>query len=143
MPDILHDFIVGAKPDAVFAAISTPAGLDEWWSKKSSGEAKPGAVYELDFGPGYLWKARVVAVEANRKFALEMFDAHEDWMNTRVSFELKPGANDTTVVFSHTGWPSNNEHYRTSCYCWAAYLRIMRRYVEHGEQVPYEKRLDV
>jgi len=29
-----------------------------------------------------------------------------------------------------------------SCYCWAMYLRIMRRYLEHGESVPYERRLD-
>ncbi|MCH8956850.1 SRPBCC domain-containing protein, partial [candidate division KSB1 bacterium] len=36
-----------------------------------------------------------------------------------------------------------NEHYRVSCYCWAMYLRLLKRYVEHGETVPYEDRLDV
>jgi hypothetical protein len=30
-----------------------------------------------------------------------------------------------------------------SCDCWAMYLLILRRYVEHGEQVAYEERLDV
>jgi hypothetical protein len=34
-------------------------------------------------------------------------------------------------------------HYRTSSFCWAMYLRLLKRYVEHGEVVPYEKRLDV
>jgi uncharacterized protein YndB with AHSA1/START domain len=34
-------------------------------------------------------------------------------------------------------------HYRVSCYCWAMYLRILKRYLEHGETVPYAKRLDV
>jgi uncharacterized protein YndB with AHSA1/START domain len=29
-----------------------------------------------------------------------------------------------------------------SCYCWAMYLRVLRRYLEHGERVPYEGRLD-
>jgi hypothetical protein len=28
-------------------------------------------------------------------------------------------------------------------YAWAMYLRLARRYLEHGEFVPYEKRLEV
>jgi hypothetical protein len=42
-----------------------------------------------------------------------------------------------------TGWPVDNEHWRISCYCWAMYLRLLRRYLEHGEIVPYERRLEV
>lgn len=47
------------------------------------------------------------------------------------------------VRFYHTGWPTENAHWRISCYCWAMYLRVMRRYLEHGDIVPYENRLDV
>ena len=43
----------------------------------------------------------------------------------------------------HLGWPEANAHYRTSCHCWALYLRVLRRYLENGESVPYEVRLDV
>jgi len=50
--------------------------------------------------------------------------------------------NVTEVHFYHKGWPQNNEHYRISCYCWAMYLRILKRYLEYGEQVPYENRLN-
>jgi Activator of Hsp90 ATPase homolog 1-like protein len=32
---------------------------------------------------------------------------------------------------------------KISSYCWAMYLRILKRYVEFGEEVPYEKRLQV
>ncbi len=49
----------------------------------------------------------------------------------------------TQVRFSHSGWADANDHYHTSCFCWAMYLRILKRYVEHGELVPYEKRLEV
>jgi hypothetical protein len=28
-------------------------------------------------------------------------------------------------------------------FCWAIYLRIMRRHLEHGDIVPYENRRDV
>ena len=59
-----------------------------------------------------------------------------------VSFQAE-GTDSTRVRFYHTGWPTENEHWRVSCYCWPMYLRIMRRNLEHGETVLYENRLDV
>jgi hypothetical protein len=61
---------------------------------------------------------------------------------TRVSFDLQPTENDGTQVrFAHRGWPSESDHYRTSSFCWAMYLRLLGRAVEFGEVVPYDDRL--
>src|SRR5262249_36493864 len=76
------------------------------------------------------------------EFELQMMVADDDWRETRVGFRLEEKDGMTWVRFSHTGWPSQNEHYRVSCHCWAMYLRILRRYLEHGEVVSYEERLD-
>ncbi len=38
--------------------------------------------------------------------------------------------------FAHRGWPEANDHYRTSSFFWAMYLRFMKRHLETGEQVP-------
>jgi uncharacterized protein YndB with AHSA1/START domain len=143
MPDIFHDFTIAGKRGAVFKAITTPPGLDEWWTKTSSGEARSGAIYELGFGPGFDWRGRVTTIVPNETFELQMIQAERDWTDTRVRFDLAAGSGVTQVHFRHVGWPSANDHYRISCYCWAMYLRILRRYVEHSERVPYEKRLDV
>jgi uncharacterized protein YndB with AHSA1/START domain len=143
MADIFHDFLVKAPATKVFDAISTPNGLDQWWTKRSAGEPKEGAEYELWFGPQYDWRAKVTKCVKDSTFELQMARADVDWMGTRVGFHLQDKNANTSVYFYHIGWPSQNEHWRISCYCWAMYLRIMRRYVEHGEFVPYEKRLDV
>jgi hypothetical protein len=74
-------------------------------------------------------------------FEIEIVRAGEDWTGTRVGSQLAEGA--TRVRFHHVGWPKLNEHYHVSCSCWAMYLRVLKRYLEHGERVPYEKRLDV
>ena len=142
MPDIFHDFTIAAKRGAVFEAITTPRGLDEWWTKTSFGEPRSGAIYELGFGPGFDWRARVTNIAPNETFEIQMIEADEDWTDTRVRFDLAAGSGVTPVRFRHVGWPSNNDHYRVSCDCWAGYLRILRRYLEHGEHVPYEKRLE-
>ena len=72
-----------------------------------------------------------------------MIEADSDWRGTRVGFELDEDRGRTVVRFHHTGWPASNEHYRISCHCWAMYLRVLRRALEHGEFVQYDQRLDV
>ena len=102
-----------------------------------------GAEYELWFGPEYDWRAKVTRCVADAAFELQMTRADADWLGTRVGFRLATKDASTWVQFYHTGWPKLNEHYRISCHCWAVYLRILRRYLERGEIVPYEDRLDV
>ncbi|HUF05534.1 MAG TPA: SRPBCC domain-containing protein [Aridibacter sp.] len=182
MPDIFHQFPVFAPANEVFDAVSTPQGLDAWWTLTSKGEPAEGNVYELFFGKGYDWRARVTACVPNEVFELEIYDSMPDWDGTRVRFELTerasvddvsdfpeagtseddnnttagsassagsaapeesaPSAAETMVRFSHTGWPEDNDHYRTSSFCWAMYLRLMKKWVDEGTVVEYGKRLD-
>jgi uncharacterized protein YndB with AHSA1/START domain len=143
MPDILQDFPIRATPARVFDAVSAPSGLDVWWAKRSSGRPQLGAEYELDFGPDYLWRATVTQCDAPNRFELRMMQADADWSGTLVGFELSPIERGTWVRFAHRGWPVANEHYRVSTHCWAMYLRLLRRHLEEGEFVEYERRLDV
>lgn len=141
--DITHDFPIAVVPELVFAGVSTPAGLDTWWTKRSSGVAALGGEYELGFGPQYDWRARVTQCLPNEMFELELTRADEDWLGTRVGFQLSSMKSGTLVRFHHRAWPAANEHFRISCYCWAMYLRILKRNLEYGEVVPYEQRLEV
>ena len=100
MADILHDFPIFAPARRVFEAVSSPAGLDEWWTLRSTGRPATGERYRLDFGPGYEWAAVVRRCEPDAVFELELVEAMPDWVGTRVAFE-------------------------------------------HGERIPYERRLDV
>jgi hypothetical protein len=104
----------------------------------------PNIIHELVVkAPDFDWHGRVTRYEPDSAFELAITKADADWMGTRVRCELMEGAAQTRVRFYHTGWPTENAHWRISCYCWAMYLRIMRRYLEHGDVVPYENRLDV
>ena len=143
MPDIEQEFVIHAPPDRVYTAIATPQGMDCWWTMTAGGEPVENAVYALGFGPRFDWRGRVTRAVPGSAFELVITVADSDWTGTRVTFELAPTGRDATRVrFSHTGWPVANQHWRISCYCWALYLRLLRRYVETGEVVPYPKRLD-
>lgn len=142
MPDILHDLAVRAPIEQVFDAVSRPEGLDHWWTLAASGSPDLGAELVLGFGPGYDWRARVARCEPPTSFELEITRADADWTGTRVGFELEAGE-ATTLRFHHRGWREANPHFRASSFCWALYLRHLKRYLENDERVPYSRRYDV
>jgi len=142
MPDIRHGFPISAPPARVFQAMADPAGLDAWWTLRSSGEPVAGHRYTLGFGPGYDWEAVVRSVTPGVELEWEITKADADWTGTRVGFRLDASGGETRVEFHHTGWPEANRHFRGSSFCWAMYLRLLKRYVEGGERIPYAKRLD-
>jgi uncharacterized protein YndB with AHSA1/START domain len=143
VPDILHQFPIAAPASRVYEAVTTPSGLDRWWTARSSGTPRTGTTYQLWFGPEYDWRARVTECLPDRAFELELTTAMPDWVGTRVRFLLEASENGTMLNFAHTGWVEASEHFRISSFCWAMYLRILKRNLEHGETVPYDQRLSV
>lgn len=143
MADILHHFPINGSARNVFDAITTPQGLDSWWTNECEATPGAGAQYKLDFGSGYEWSATVSLWSPVSKFELKLTEADTDWLGTRVGFQLSETGGVTAVRFHHLDWAQAKEHYQTSCFCWAMYLRLLKRYVEFGEVVPYEHRLNV
>ena len=143
MSDILHDFPIRASLREVFDAVSLPHQLDQWWTQRCRGTPGPGADYELWFGPEYDWRAIIETFDPPAALEYRMTRADPEWLGTRIGFHLQQSGETTQIRFRHTGWSQESEHFRISTFCWAMYLRILRRYLEHGEQVPYELRLDV
>ena len=143
MADIYHDFPIAAPAARVFEAIATPEGLDAWWTERASGRPELNAEYELYFGEGYDWRARVSRCRAPFEFELTLTRADAEWAGSRVGFTLSEANGRTQVRFHHLGWPDASEHYRISSFCWAMYLRILRRNIEYGETVAYTDRLSV
>ena len=141
MPDIQHDFPIAAPTPAVFETLCSPGGLAAWWTETTEGRPGPGERYRLGFGAGYDWAGVIRRFEPDRLVEWEITEADDDWRGTRVGFRLAPRGDATDVEFWHTGWPDRNAHYRRSSFCWAMYLRLLRRHIEEGEVVPYAERL--
>ena len=85
---------------------------------------------------------KVIGYVPDAALEWELTVADEDWKGTRVGFLLSDSELGTQVEFYHRGWAESNDHYRISTFCWAMYLRLLRKYVETGKIVPYAERLD-
>jgi uncharacterized protein YndB with AHSA1/START domain len=137
MPNIYHDLPVNASKESVFHLISTANGLSKWWSIGGTGEPGVGNIYDFDFGPGYQWKAVVEEYERDILFVLKMSDSDSDWNGTLLRFRLEASGDGTLLRFEHLNWPLDNDHYRSSSYCWAMYLRCLKIYAETGISIDY------
>ncbi len=140
MADIYHSLFIKAPINEVFYAISTPDGLDLWWSDQSTGTPGKGELYSLNFTENYQWEARVEEWENDALVTYRMTEADEDWLDTKVTFKINHSGNKIRLDFEHCGWKKANDHFRISSYCWANYLRILKRNLELGEFVPYDER---
>lgn len=77
--------------------------------KEASGIPEEGNLYELHFGSGYTWQARVCRCVPEQAFELEIITSDPDWSDTRVGFELTSKKEHTHVHFYNKGWPEKKQ----------------------------------
>lgn len=141
MPTIFHDFVIHATIDKVFEAVSTPKGLDNWWTKKSSGKQEIGSVYNLYFSEEYDWFAEIKILSLNDTIEFKILKAKEEWLPTSFGFIVtKIDTSLTSVEFYHKDWETTSKEYKIANFCWAELFLQMKQYLEKGIITPFNKR---
>jgi uncharacterized protein YndB with AHSA1/START domain len=100
---------VGASPEVVFAVITQPEHIREWWPDDVSLEAVPGAVGELVWGDRVKVAAiAVVDVEPPRRFSFRWTAPERETPQADnsllVTFELEPSATGTLLRLTESGF---------------------------------------
>jgi uncharacterized protein YndB with AHSA1/START domain len=140
MYSIYHDLVISASKEKVFEGFTSPIHLNNWWALKSSGNPVLDSEYNLNFTDEYNWFCKVSKVQANKHFHLIMTTSSEDWQNTTFGIELEELKNGTLLKFSHLGWRNCNAEFRNSSFCWAILLNGLKKYLEEGLIIPFDKR---
>lgn len=137
---IYHDVYIKSTKKKIFAAVSEPNHLNNWWTLKCSGTPKKGAEYNFYFAPEYDWLGEVIKCEADHNFHIKMTKADPDWDPSSFGFDLEEVEDGVRLKFWHTGWSTCNHHFRRSSFCWAILLSGLKNYLEKGVVVPFEER---
>lgn len=140
MPEILHRFFVKAPATKIFEAFTSPIGLNNWWTKESSGKPVLNNIYRFYFTKAYDWRAKVIKVTPDKELIWQMTEAMHDWMPTQIGFTLTEENHGTAVYFFHSNWQQANEHFAISNYCWGQLLKGLKDHCETGAVVPFENR---
>jgi uncharacterized protein YndB with AHSA1/START domain len=139
MVDILHRIGVTRPVSEVYAALTTIDGLSSWWTKDTTGDPDPGGVLRFHFvGPpepgGF--DMSVLETVPDKLVLWEVVEGPEEWIGTRVRFELTQVDEWAIVRFEHTGWREPVEFMNHCSTKWATYLMSLKRLLETGAGEP-------
>ncbi|PWI17018.1 SRPBCC domain-containing protein [Streptomyces sp. Act143] len=135
MLDIKHRIGVVSSPDAVYAALTTVEGLANWWTQDTEGDPRVGGVIRFRFVPGG-FAMKVLEAQPAERLVWEVVEGPEEWIGTRVRFELKQEDDFTIVLFRHEGWREPVEFMYHCSTKWATYLMSLKKLVETGKGEP-------
>ncbi|MEU8514611.1 SRPBCC domain-containing protein [Kitasatospora sp. NPDC048722] len=135
MADILHRIGVTTSPEAVYTALTTVDGLSSWWTEDTDGDAGLGGVVRFRFGPGG-FDMKVLETEPGRQVLWEVIDGPEEWIGTRVRFDLKQEDDYTIVLFRHQDWREPVEFMYHCSTKWATFLMSLKSALETGMGAP-------
>ena len=138
MPDILHK--VGIKSSSlndVYKALTTLPGLSAWWTTNTKGESnKVGGVLQFRFGAGG-FDMKVLELHPAERVLWQVVDGPQEWIGTKISFDLKQEGDWTIVLFRHEGWKEPVEFMHHCGTKWAVFLLSLKSLLETGKGSPW------
>jgi uncharacterized protein YndB with AHSA1/START domain len=132
MVDILHRVGVQAPADQVYAALTAPERLADWWTTDTRGT---GDVLEFRFTSGG-FDMLVVDLEPDKRVHWEVIGGPDEWIGTQITFDLDRADDFTIVLFKHEGWKEPVEFMHHCSTKWATYLMSLKQLVETGTGAP-------
>jgi uncharacterized protein YndB with AHSA1/START domain len=137
MPDILHKVgIKSSSPDNVYKALVAVDGLSRWWTSDTHGESNVGGTLQFRFGDGG-FDMKVIELEPGKRVLWQVVDGPEEWLGTKIDFDLKQNGDWTTVLFKHQGWEEPVEFMHHCSTKWAVFLLSLKSLLETGKGAPW------
>jgi uncharacterized protein YndB with AHSA1/START domain len=134
--NIIVQINIATTPEKIFQAITTEAGLSGWITPKTSAQASIGGVNELTFDSGNTLGFRVEALECPGRVIWAPIQAPDEWLQSRLTFEVTGKGNVSTLTFTHSGLPEGYPAYGFFTYCWSQYIRSLKLLLETGTGEP-------
>lgn len=137
MPDILHKVAIKASPNAVYRALTTLDGLAGWWTSDTTGDPNVGGTILFRFGDRGRIEMKVVELVPNRRVLWQVTGGPQDWIGSKVSFDLSQDGDHTAILFKHAGWAAPSEFMHACSTKWAMFLMSMKSLFESGKGAAY------
>jgi uncharacterized protein YndB with AHSA1/START domain len=140
MADILHRVGIKSSPNEVYKALATREGLAAWWTHDTQGEGKAGGSLKFRFVADGKdiggFDMKVLEAQPARRLLWQVVGGPDEWIGTRINWDLKQDGEYTIVLFNHQGWKEPAEFMHHCSTKWAIYLMSLKSLVETGKGAP-------
>lgn len=140
MVDILHRVGIKASLNDVYQALATREGAAGWWTTNTRGDSKVGGMLKFTFSSDGReigsFGIRVLELAPRERVLWQVIEGPEEWIGTKIRFELKQDGDYSIVMFRHEGWPESAEFMSHCSTKWAIFLMSLKSLVETGQGRP-------
>jgi hypothetical protein len=143
MPDILHKIgIQSSSLDKTYQALTKREDLAAWWTTDTRGESKVGEILQFRFDGGG-FDMKVLELEPARHVLWQVVEGPEEWLGTKISFDLKQEGDWTIILFKHQGWKKPVEFMHHCSTKWAVFLLSLKSLLETGKGAPFPNEIKI
>ena len=140
MVDILHRVGINAPVGEVYKALTTREGLAGWWTNNTQAENKVGGALHFRFNAGGAeiggFEMKALELQPAKRVLWQVVGGPEEWVGTRIGFELHQSGEHAIVLFKHQGWKEPVEFMHHCSTKWAMYLMSLKSLMETGKGTP-------
>jgi uncharacterized protein YndB with AHSA1/START domain len=143
MAHIHHQMPIKAEKRIIFEAITSQKGLSKWWTKDCIAQPVLEFVNQFKFGDALENHMKVIDLQPDKRVEWECIKSVEEWLGTRVIFEIieKDGMN--FLNFLHSGYENEDEFFASCNFNWARYLISLQNFCEKGKGSPFNPDIDL
>jgi uncharacterized protein YndB with AHSA1/START domain len=138
--EIHHSTLIHAEPERIYHALTTPEGLDAWFTQGALVDARPGGSILFrwqDWGPDHISTedgGPVLEALSPRRF---VFQWHPDGPGyaTTVEVTIQPGMDGTIISLREYGYADTPSARLAMLNCavgWGEALTLLKFYLEYG-----------
>ena len=138
MPDILHRIGIKSSVQEAYDAFATRDGLAGWWTTNTTGHSTVGGELTFQFGAAgeHGFTMKVLELDPTRRVSWEVTGGPDEWVGTKLHFDLKQDGDYAIVLFKHEGWREPVEFMHHCSTKWAVFLLSAKALVETGRGAP-------
>jgi uncharacterized protein YndB with AHSA1/START domain len=142
--DIRHRVGISVPPARVFAALTTREGLASWWTTELDGDPTQGGMLQFFFGgPDPSAVMEVVEFVPTERVVWECVKGPDEWVGTRITFDLESDEAETVLLFTHAGWREPVAFMHPCSTKWGYFLIGLKTGLEGGASTPYPGDLSI
>jgi uncharacterized protein YndB with AHSA1/START domain len=138
MKQIIHASLIHTTPATVYQALTTAAGLRQWWSTRVEADERQGGVIRFTFSGDFNPQMQQRRLDPDRRVEWACVAGHENWRDNSFTFALEERKGDTLLMFSQDyARELSDEVYGTYNFNWGYYLNSLKQLCEKGVGVPF------
>ncbi len=138
MSTIVQELTIEAAPEKVFHALTRPEEIAGWWSNHVSAAPKVGALIEVRFENGNVFKLEITDLELAKKVHWNVKLSPHDWEGSTITWDLTPLSSGTMLVFGQHEITVGDMGYsiEETRAGWEYFLASLKSYLETGKGTP-------